>query len=115
VYLYLVDAEVAGGPRRRPTPAGENTSRASNPARLASTRAVERRRQGALLLPLLLLLLPHQAPVTVSQFADPHFPPPQQLANPRAAETPPASSSASTASRSMEERKRRGIGGSRHL
>jgi len=28
VYLYLVDAEVAGGPRRRPTPAGENTSAA---------------------------------------------------------------------------------------
>ena len=47
MYLYLVDAEVAGGPRRRPTPAGENTSRASDPARLASTRAVERRRQGA--------------------------------------------------------------------
>ena len=28
MYLYLVDAEVTGGPRRRPTPAGENTSAA---------------------------------------------------------------------------------------
>ena len=25
-YLYLVDTEVVGGPHRRPTPAGENTS-----------------------------------------------------------------------------------------